>query len=207
MARDNNLPFAHALSHVSARTRAPILPAMLIGGLAVLVLIVNVNLPHLIEMLCAVAIVWANLAYLMVTFPLLLARLRRRQSCPPGTAARGRDFSDNGDVDAHVTPRPCFSLGRLGLPINVIAVLWGLFVVINIGWPRSEIYGSARWGRFAAPLATLALIVPGATYFLLFQRKKTGILAEHAAEQILDGQAESHGNVQVASGQWEVVSG
>jgi len=207
MARDNNLPFAHALSHVSVRTRAPILPAVLIGGLAVLVLIVNVNLPHLIEMLCAVAIVWANLAYLMVTFPLLVARLRRKASHPPGIAARGRDFTDNGDVDAHVTPRPYFSLGRLGLPINVIAVLWGLFVVINIGWPRSEIYGSGRWGRFAAPLATLALIVPGATYFLLFQRKKTGILAEHAAEQILDGQAESLCNLPVASGHWEVVGG
>ena len=43
----------------------------MIGMLAAAILIVNVNLPNVIEMLCSVAIVWANLAYLMVTLPLL----------------------------------------------------------------------------------------------------------------------------------------
>jgi amino acid transporter len=207
MARDNSLPFADALSHVSARTRAPVVPAVVIGVLAVAILILNVNLPNLIEMLCAVAIVWANLAYLMVTFPLLLARLRRNATRSPGPAPPDRDCTDNGDSGTRVAPLPYFSLGRLGLPVNVIAVLWGLFVVVNIGWPRSEIYGSDRWGRFAAPLATLALFVPGATYFLLFQRTRTAILAKHAAEPISDVPAEPHCNLQVAGGQWSVVSG
>ncbi|MFI5459798.1 MAG: amino acid permease [Isosphaerales bacterium] len=191
MARDNNLPFARALSHVSARTRAPILPAVVIGGLAATILVMNVNLPHVIEMLCSVAIVWANLAYLMVTFPLLVARLRPKGSRPSSIARRVLAFRDDGDAARHVTPRPYFSLGRFGLPINAIAVFWGLSVVINIGWPRPEIYGPDRWGRFAAPLATLALIVPGATYFLLFQRKRTGILAELAASEVPDGPNES----------------
>jgi hypothetical protein len=71
-------------------------------------------------------------------------------------------------------------MGRWGLAINVIAVAWGLFVVINIGWPRAEIYGEGRWGRFAAPLATLIVLVCGALYFLVFQRTRTGILPEHA---------------------------
>ena len=71
MARDDNLPFAHALSHVPTRTRTPILPAVVIGVLAATILVVNINLPQVIETLCSVAIVWANLAYLLVTFPLL----------------------------------------------------------------------------------------------------------------------------------------
>ena len=58
--------------------------------------------------------------------------------------------------------------------------------MINIGWPRPEIYGAGAWSRFAALLATLGLIVAGALYFLLFQRKRTGILSEHAAEDILE---------------------
>ncbi len=81
---------------------------------------------------------------------------------------------------------PYFSLGRWGLPINAIVVVWGLFVVINIGWPRPEVYGESAWGRFAAVLATCGLVVAGAIYFLLFQRKRTGILSEHAAEDILE---------------------
>ena len=34
MARDNNLPFAHLLSHVPAQTRAPVVPSVVVGVLA-----------------------------------------------------------------------------------------------------------------------------------------------------------------------------
>jgi len=182
MARDGNLPFAHALSHVPTRTRTPILPAVVIGVLAATILAVNINLPQVIETLCSVAIVWANLAYLLVTFPLLVSRFRR--SGASATPAADSNLPDGGEAD-EATHR-LFSTGRFGLPINVIAVVWGLFVVINIGWPRTAIYGSGQWGRFAAPLATLVLIGSGMFYYLLFQRKNTGILAEHMAEQVLD---------------------
>src|SRR5262249_31768154 len=128
--------------------------------------------------LCSVAIVWVNLAYLLVTLPMLLARLRRR----PGTGTlpmpRGQQASG------------LFSMGRLGLPVNAFAVAWGLLVIINVGWPRAEIYGPDRWGRFAAPLATLALCAVGAVYYQLVQRRRMGILAEHCYS--------------VASGQWSV---
>ncbi len=55
MARDGNLPFADVLSHVSPRTRAPGVPALVIGFLAGAILIVNVSLPNVIELLCSVA--------------------------------------------------------------------------------------------------------------------------------------------------------
>ena len=119
--------------------------------LAAAILVVNINLPHVIETLCSVAIVWVNLAYLLVTLPMLVARLRRRWQAgsPRSDRAAGR----------------LFSMGRLGLPVNAIAVAWGVFVVINIGWPRPEIYGPDPWGRFAAPLATLALLAAGGLYY------------------------------------------
>jgi urea carboxylase system permease len=165
MARDNNLPFAHALAHVPRRTRAPALPAVLVGILAATILAVNINVPHVIEALCSVAIVWANLAYLLVTASLLAARMR----------GRGR----GGWTEPEASPY--FSLGRFGLAINVAAVVWGLFVVVNVGWPRTAIYGAHPWGRFAAPLATLALVAAGGLYFVFFGRRKQGVLAEHAA--------------------------
>jgi hypothetical protein len=118
-----------------------------------------------------VAIVWVNLAYLMVTFPMLVARFRRGR---PRAAQLAVQDEAGGDVQR------LFSMGRFGLPINVIAVVWGVFVVMNIGWPRIQIYGPDRWGRFAAPSATLALLAVGAVYYQLVQRRKTGVLAEHA---------------------------
>jgi urea carboxylase system permease len=186
MARDNNLPFAHSLAHVQAWSRAPLFPSVVVGVLATAILVVNINLPNVIETLCSVAIVWANLAYLLVTAPLLWARLRRCGVHPLVGA--------NGDSRLYLAPdanhghsgASYFSLGRWGLPVNAVAVIWGVLVVINTGWPRVEIYGSGAWSRFAAPLATLALIVAGTLYYLLFQRKRTGILSEHAAGDILN---------------------
>jgi len=171
MARDNNLPMAHALAHLPERTRTPLLPVVLIGGLAAALLIVNINLPYVVETLCSVAIIWVNLAYLLVTLPMLIARLRTRR--PPAQART--------EVEDIATGEGLFSMGRLGLPVNAVAVVWGLFVIINISWPRPEIYGSDPWGRFAAPLSTLALVALGAVYYLLVQRQREGILAEHAA--------------------------
>jgi urea carboxylase system permease len=185
MARDNNLPFAHSLAHIQSWSKAPIFPSIVVGVLAAAILVANVNMPNVIETLCAVAIVWANLAYLLVTTPLLFARLHRRGHCNPA-GTRGNSATHVAAADRDQPAGPYFSLRRWGLPVNAIAVAWGLFLVINIGWPRAEIYGAGTWSRFAAPLATLGLIVAGSIYYLVFQRKRTGILSEHMAEDILD---------------------
>jgi urea carboxylase system permease len=206
MARDNNLPFAHALSHVTPRTRAPIVPSIAIGSLAATILALNVDMPHVIETLCAVAIVWANLAYLMVTFPLLVARLRPQGR--PDQSRQALQSVRHRDANPGEPKRRLFSLGIWGLPINIAAVLWGSLVVINVGWPRPEIYGTGQWGRFAAPLATLILIASGGVYFLLLPRNRSGVLLEHAAEKILDLRPidstdrpiETGWNVQLATG-------
>jgi urea carboxylase system permease len=180
MARDNNLPFAHALAHVSEWSKAPIVPSIVVGALAAGILVLNMDLPSVIETLCSIAIVWANLAYVLVTTPLLIARFRRvdREVVFPADCEGPVAGSGNDQQPAH----RYFSLGRLGLPVNAIAVIWGLFVIINVSWPRAEIYGSGVWSRFAAPLATLGLIACGALYYLLVQRKRRGTLVEHAAQ-------------------------
>jgi urea carboxylase system permease len=167
MARDRSLPFARALALVPRETRTPLVPALLTGLFAASILVLNVNLPNIIETLCSVAIVWANLAYLLVSLPLLLLRLR---GWPANQPATGR-----GD-----TSRP-FGLGRWGLGINLLAVGWGCFVVVNMSWPRPEIYGRDPWGRHAAVLATLALVGLGALYYVTVQRRCRGILPEHSA--------------------------
>ncbi len=175
MARDNNLPFAHRLGRVGERTHAPVFPPILIGVLAASLLVLNINLPHVIETLCAVAIVWVNLAYLLVTSHMLMARLRRRKAGWPSRAdAEGRFSSETA-------ARGYFSLGRLGLPVNAIAVAWGVFLVVNISWPRTDVYGHDRWGRFAALFATLGLLLVGALYYRFVQRRHRGILPEHAS--------------------------
>ncbi|MGE3822498.1 MAG: amino acid permease, partial [Isosphaeraceae bacterium] len=62
MARDNHLPGARALAKVNEGTRSPTLPAVLIGLACHGLLLVNVNLPQVMECMASVAVVWANLA-------------------------------------------------------------------------------------------------------------------------------------------------
>jgi amino acid transporter len=162
MARDNNLPFSVALANVSRTSRTPILPALVSGALALLILVVYVNAPKLIVSIGSMAIVWANLAYLLVTVPLLVRRVR---GWPPPNDRTGT-----------------FSLGRWGLPVNGLAVVWGVLTVLNVGWPRTEVYGEEWFEQYAAILFTGGLLVMGGGYYALVQRHKTGVLPEHRCE-------------------------
>ena len=65
--------------------------------------------------------------------------------------------------------------------MNLIAVSWGLLVIVNMSWPRAEIYGSDPVCRYAASLASLALFGIGAAYYLMRARSGGEILPDHAA--------------------------
>ena len=78
-----------------------------------------------------------------------------------------------------------FTLGRWGLPVNALAVVWGLFMTVNLVWPRQSIYNATepfRWYlRWGGVLFVGAAMLGGFAYYWLVQRHKTGTLAEHAA--------------------------
>ena len=136
----------------------------MLGGCGFAILIANIGHPRIVEVLASVSIVWANLAYLLVTAPMLVKRLRTRGR-PRRRRAKG-----------------LFDLGRWGLPINALAVIWGVLVVVNISWPREAIYGDDAIGRYAAPIATAALLALGAVYYAAIgRRESTGVIEEHRA--------------------------
>ena len=157
MARDNNLPWSRALAALPGSSTTPRLPAVILGAAAAGVLVLNRDFPGVVELMASVAIVWANLGYLMVTGPMLARRLR----------------------SAAPAPRPgLFHLGRWGLLVNALAVLWGVVIVVNVGWPRPEVYGEPWARRHVAPLATAALLGAGALYYAAFRRGRAGVVLE-----------------------------
>lgn len=164
MARDNNLPAGSVLAKVSPRFRTPVIPAVLIGTVGVIILVVNINQPQIFSVITSIAIIMIYVAYLMVTVPMLVQRLRGTWQPREGA----------------------FSLGRLGLPVNVLAVLWGTAMSLNLAWPRPEVYNATgpqhwylRWGAF---LFIGIVAVGGFAYYWFVQRHRTGVLAEHRAE-------------------------
>ncbi|MGV4925332.1 APC family permease [Streptomyces sp. BHT-5-2] len=164
MARDTNLPFAARLARVSPRFRTPVLPAVLIGVLSLAVLLLNIRQPQIFSVVTSLGIILIYAAYLLVTAPMLVARLRGGWR----PAGGGR-----------------FTLGRWGLPVNIAAVLWGAAMIVNLAWPRATVYnatGPQHWYlRWGAVLFVGAVAVGGFAYYWCVQRHRTGILADHAA--------------------------
>jgi urea carboxylase system permease len=143
LSRDGVLPGHRLLGRVSPRTGTPILPSVLVGVLAMAILVVNLGQAQLFTAVTSVAVVVVYLAYLLVTGPTLIARLR-------GTLPAAR--------------AEYFSLGRWALPVNIVAVLWGLVMAVNMAWPRAAVYdpsGHHWYLRYFAVLLVGGLTVLG----------------------------------------------
>ncbi|HET9104695.1 MAG TPA: amino acid permease [Solirubrobacteraceae bacterium] len=177
MARDSRLPFGNHIARVSGTRRVPVVPALVVGILAIAILAINYGNQSAFLALTSVAIVMFYLAYLGVT----IGMLRRRFN---GTWPR----KEHG---------PYFSLGRWGLPVNIIAVFYGLIVAVNIAWPRSAVYDSLAgtkdpitghivpghwyWQYIAILFIGIVFLIGAAYYFAVYRRTPIEVLREHAA--------------------------
>ena len=167
MGRDGRLPFASAIARVHGRSKTPLVPSIVIGVLTLLLLVLNVGNQRAFFVLTSVAIIMFYLAYLCVTGPLLIARLRGRWP----SAEHG----------------PYFSLGRWGLVVNLLAVVFQVGVMINLAWPRPAVYGGGAWYfQWGAFTFTGGLGLVGVIYYLVkHQGRETSVLAEHRADTTL----------------------
>jgi urea carboxylase system permease len=143
MARDGRLPGARLLARVSPQTGTPIITGIAVGVLAIAVLLINLGNPAAFAAVTSTSVVIVYLAYLLVTVPALGARLRR--GLPPRQPGG-------------------FSLGRWGLPVSLLAVVYGTTMMVNIAWPRQAVYDPAgtSWVlQYLALLFVAALVVVG----------------------------------------------
>lgn len=152
MSRDRVLPGHGSLARVSPVTGTPILPAVVVGVLAAAILVVNVGEASLFTALTSVCIVMLYGAYLMVTGPMLVRRLRGQWTPEPGQ----------------------FSLGRWGVVVNVLAVSYGALQMINLAWPRASVYdpaGGHWWLQYFSLLFVGGALVAGLIAYGLHRRE------------------------------------
>jgi urea carboxylase system permease len=170
MARDGRLPFSKAMAKVSPRSKTPVLPALITGGLTVVVLLINLGNQRAFFILTSTAIILFYIPYLMVTGPLLLRRLRGQWPRP-----------GHG---------PYFKLGRWGTFVNLVAVLYGAAMTINLIWPRAEVYGSDHWYfQWGAVIVTALIVIIGA--IMLYVRRRTWGSAHTSPEHMPDATPDS----------------
>lgn len=141
--RDNMIPGSKIWVKVSERFETPV-AAIVFCGIFTILLSVSASVETYIVNICVVGM---YLAYLSVPVGNLIARSRGWNS----------------------TTSP-WNLGKWGLPVNLVAALWGMFVVINLSWPRSP--DSPWYTNYSIPLLVLATLVIGAVYYVTVIRPR-----------------------------------
>jgi len=170
MARQRALPFHRALSRVSPRTGTPVVTSLIVGAGAALVLVVNLGQSAVFTALSSLCIAMLYIAYLGVTGPLLLTRIRAARGTPSAATADGTD--ERG--------KPLFSLGAWAIPVNAIAVLYQVIAIVNLAWPRASVYdltGHTWWLKWSAVLFIAITAVIGS---LVHLRLRAGAAAVEA---------------------------
>ncbi len=158
MARDDRLPASKWLARVNPQWHTPAWTCIAIGVLAFVPMLQYAGAG--IVAIAATGMIY--LSYLICNAAVLSARSKGW----PRTKAP-------------------FSLGRWGIPLNLIAIAWGATMLINIAWPRAsinprpnELPGTLdfHWGWLNdKPVFWTVVIVVGlvgTAYFLLVQRLK-----------------------------------
>jgi urea carboxylase system permease len=149
MARDRQVPGNRVLARVSPSLGTPVVAVLVTAVLAAALIF----LTQVEAVLVAVTVVLIYLAYGICTASALAARFRGW----PATRAG-------------------FSLGRGGLIINLLAVLWGAAMIVNLAW-----YRPAQTQPFYLNAAVLifvpVILIVGAFYYYAFQRRRSARLA------------------------------
>lgn len=114
-ARDNALPFSKSLAHVNSRTQIPVVSVLVSTIITVLLSLINIGSTAAFNAVASVMI-----AALFTTYILSIASFIRARTLPAGI------------------PPSRFSLGRLGMPINVFAVAWLCFSIIFTFFPTAN---------------------------------------------------------------------
>lgn len=152
MARDGRLPGSAVLARVNKRTGTPLATGFTVSLLAIAILLINIGQAGVFTAITSVSVVIVYSAYLMVTIPALVRRIR------------GDSLSGGPGV---------MSLGRWGIPVNVVAVVMGAALMVNIAGPRAEVYdpqGQGWYMHYFSLLFVGATIIVGAVCHRLVHR-------------------------------------
>ncbi len=164
-ARDHAVPGHQLLRKISRRTETPIY-AILLGAVipAIFALLVHVSPTHNIRFLFVTYPAHLNALYALVSFGVSGIYVSFLMITVAALIARIRGWQPSGS----------FRLGRWAYPVNIIAILYGAAMLVNILVPTG--LNSAKSVLFNYDWITLVvvviIVVIGGIYFLLWRPQR-----------------------------------
>jgi amino acid transporter len=140
MSRDRMLPDKQFFGKVNTGTKTPVRAAIFVALFCVAVLLYQDQVARVIA--------WATVGVYIVYQMVVVAYLYARSKGWPKERAH-------------------FNLGKAGWPIAIIALTYGVFMIINLSWPRSP--GAAWYDNYLVSFSLALILAIGIIVFVGFK--------------------------------------
>ena len=144
--RDGLIAGAETFGRVSPRTHLPSAALIACGVMPAVIVLIGFAKQDAVTAIISFAAIGIYIAFQMVVVAALRARL-------------------NGWI-----PAGAFSLGSWGTAVNVLALIYGVAAIINIGWPRTP--DQPWYLDYGTIVSTLVVIAAGIIYLLVAYPKR-----------------------------------
>lgn len=139
-SRDGMLPDRRFFGKVNKSTKTPVRAAVFVALFCVAVLLYQDQVARVIA--------WATVGVYIVYQMVVVAYMYARTKGWPREKAH-------------------FNLGKLGWPISIIALAYGVFMIINLSWPRTP--GSPWYDNYLVSVSLLLILAVGLVVFYAFK--------------------------------------
>ncbi len=137
-ARDQMIFGSQYLSRMSPKTKVPVVALVVMGAIPALIALSALWLQDAINTIISFAAIGIYISFQMIVLGALIARAKGWRPAGP------------------------FTLGAWGWTVNVIALAYGIFAIINMAWPRSP--NDPWYSNYGMIVTTIGVVVLGALY-------------------------------------------
>ena len=157
-ARDEMIIGSERLSHLSPGSHIPAAALVVAGVVPAAISLSALWLRDAIATIISFAAVGIYIAFQMIVVAALVAR--RRGWRPSGP----------------------FSLGAWGLPVNVVALIYGISAILNMFWPRSP--QDPWYTNYGVMVTSAGVVALGALYMMVWKPYNRGMAPEGDAHKL-----------------------
>ena len=161
-SRDSMLPDKKFFGKVNLSTKTPVRAAVFVAIFCVAVLLYQDQVARVIA--------WATVGVYIVYQMVVVAYIYAKAKGWPKDKAH-------------------FNLGKWGWPISIIALAYGVFMIINLSWPRAP--GTPWYDNYLVSFSLLVILVIGIVVFYAFKaggRDLSGGIHDIQPVQLVDGE-------------------
>jgi amino acid transporter len=142
-ARDQMIFGSRFLSRMSPGHHVPANALMVMGAIPAVIALSSLWLANAINTIISFAAVGIYVAFQMIVLAALIARMRGWR------------------------PAGAFTLGAWGIPVNVLALAYGVSAIVNILWPRPQSAADPWYAVYGMAATTAGVLLIGAAYMAL----------------------------------------